>query len=118
MVSATYATVSMTAPFVGRFSDIFGRRNLLILGNFISFIGNLICAVGPNVNAVIAGSVLVGLGSSMHQLGWACVGEIVPKKHRPFAMAIFECSISPASIFGSLIGNPPKTSRHTHNLAD
>ncbi len=95
----------MTAPFVGRLGDIFGRRNLLILGNFICAIGSLICALAPHINAAIAGTVLIGLGSSMHQLGWACVGEIVPKKRRPLAMAVFECSVSPAAVFGSLIGD-------------
>lgn len=78
---------------------------MLILGNFIGLIGNLLCALAPKISALVAGSVLIGLGSSMHQLGWACVGEIVPKKRRPVAMAIFETAISPASFLGSLIGN-------------
>jgi len=110
MLSANYLTVSLTSPFIGRLGDIFGRRNLLILGNFIAGIGSLISAVAQSVNMVIAGAVLIGLGSSMHQLGWACVGEIVPKKHRPIAMAIFESSISPPSILGPLIGIKPSFS--------
>jgi MFS family permease len=104
MVSASYLTVSLTFPFIGRLGDIFGRRNLLILGNFIVAVGNLISALAHNVNTIIAGAVLIGLGSSMHQLGWACVGEIVLKKHRLLAMGIFECSISPGAFLGPLIG--------------
>jgi len=103
-VSANYAAVSITAPFVGRLGDIFGRRNLLILGNFIAGVGCLICAVAPNIDTAIAGTVFIGIGSSMHQLGWASVGEIVPKKRRPLAMACFECCVTPAAVFASLIG--------------
>ena len=104
MVSATYLTTSLTSPFIGRLGDIFGRRNLLILGNFIGAIGNLISALAHNVNTVIAGAVLIGLGSSMHQLGWASVGEIVPKKHRPLSMGVFESCISPGAFLGPIIG--------------
>lgn len=61
-------------------------------------------ALATNLTALIAGSVVIGLGSSMHQLGWAAVGEIVPKKHRPLAMGVYEGAISPASFLGALIG--------------
>jgi len=105
MVSAQYTAVSITSPFLGRLGDIFGRKNLLILGNLLGVVGNLVCAVAPNVNAVIAGAVIIGLSSSMHQLGWACIGEIVPKKHRPLAMGVFEGAISPGAAFGALLGN-------------
>jgi MFS family permease len=104
MLSANYLTVSLLSPFVGRLGDIFGRRNLLILGNFIAAIGCLISALAKSVNMIIAGAVLIGLGSCMHQLAWACTGELVPKKHRPIAMSVLESSISPPSFLGPLIG--------------
>jgi hypothetical protein len=40
----------------------------------------------------------------MYQIGWAAVGEIVPKKRRPLAIAIFEASVSPPGALGVLIG--------------
>jgi MFS family permease len=93
-----------TSPIVGQLGDIFGRRNVLIVGNLFSILGNLISALGKNINTLIGGSVFIGLGSSMHQIRWAAVGEIVPKKRRPLAIAIFEVSVSPAGALGVLIG--------------
>jgi MFS family permease len=88
VVVASLVATSTTSPIVGQLGDIFGRRNVLIVGNLLALLGNLISALGKNINTLIGGSVFIGLGSSMHQIGWAAVGEIVPKKRRPLAIAI------------------------------
>jgi MFS family permease len=89
---------------VGQLGDVFGRRNIFIAGNLFGLLGNLISALGKNVNTLIGGAVFIGLGSSMHQIGWAAVGEIVPRKTRPLAIGLFEASVSPGGALGALIG--------------
>lgn len=103
IIVASLVATSTTAPVVGQLGDLFGRRNVLILGNILGMLGNLVSAVGQNVNTLIGGSVLIGLGSGMHQIGWAAVGEIVPRKTRPLAIGLFEASVSPGGATGALI---------------
>jgi hypothetical protein len=82
-----------------------------------------VAAVGQNVNTVIGGSVLIGVGSSGHQVSWSCIGEIVPRNYRSIVIGFFEASAVPASAFGALIGkllpsfaiNHRLTSNSTHN---
>ncbi|GAB7356548.1 hypothetical protein MBLNU459_g7287t1 [Dothideomycetes sp. NU459] len=74
IISAIYTTVSITAPFVGRLGDIFGRKYLLIIGNILGGIGCIVSATGQTMTALIVGATLLGFGSSLDLLAWAAVG--------------------------------------------
>lgn len=87
-VSMSYLlTSSIGLIIVGRVTDIFGRRWWFIGGNAIGTIGAIVCAVAPNIPALIAGETLIGVGASV-QLSYSfAVGEIVPLKWRFLAQA-------------------------------
>ncbi|KAF2491932.1 trichothecene efflux pump [Lophium mytilinum] len=95
---------AVVSPLVGRMSDIFGRRNFLLAGNVLGFIGCAIAATADNINTVIGGSVLIGVGSGLHQTAWACLAEVVPKNYRSVASGIFESTLALAQAFGPVIG--------------
>jgi len=107
MVTAQIVGQSVLAPQCGRFADIFGRRQFLLVGNIIGIVGCIVGATANSVNAVIGGSTLIGIGGSMHQLAWTCLGELVPKRSRGLALGFFETSLVPASVFGTIIGSLP-----------
>lgn len=103
MVTAQIVGQSVLAPQCGRFADIFGRRKFLLVGNVIGIVGCILAATSKNVNTCIGGNTLIGIGGSMHQLAWTCLGEVVPKRSRGLALGLFETSLIPASVFGSII---------------
>jgi MFS family permease len=92
------------APFVGRLSDIFGRRNFFLLGNMISLAGNALAAKSTSLGMVIAGTTLIGSAAAMHQIGFAEISEVVPRKRRPLTQGLFQSSLSIASATGPIIG--------------
>ena len=94
----------MLAPFVGRLSDIFGRRNFFLLGNMISLVGNALAAKSTSLGMVIAGTTLISSAAAMHQIGFAAISEVVPRKRRPLAQGLFQSSLSIASATGPIIG--------------
>jgi MFS family permease len=49
---------------MGRLTDIFGRRWLYISGAALATVGSIVCATASNINALIAGEVLLGLASA------------------------------------------------------
>jgi MFS family permease len=62
--------------------DIFGRRWFFIVGSALALVGSIVCAVAPNIPALIAGMTLIGLASSA-QLSFAFAStELVPIKYR------------------------------------
>ncbi|KAF2815944.1 trichothecene efflux pump [Mytilinidion resinicola] len=94
---------AVVSPLVGRMSDIFGRRNFLLVGNLLGLIGCAIAATAHNINVIIGGSVLIGIGSGLHQTAWACLAEVVPKRARSVASGFFESTLALAQAFGPVI---------------
>ncbi|KAK1762784.1 trichothecene efflux pump [Phialemonium atrogriseum] len=105
MVTALVLGGAVFSPAIGRVSDIFGRRNFLLIGNVIAAVGCAVAATAHSVKTVIGASCLIGIASSMHQLAWSCLGELVPKRSRGFALGIFQLSLLPAAGFSPIIGN-------------
>jgi MFS family permease len=96
-------TTSIGLLFVGRVTDIFGRRYWFIGGSAIGTIGSIVCSRSTSVEMLIGGQTLIGIGASV-QLSYACelielllwliadnfvdaVGEIVPITYRFVATA-------------------------------
>jgi MFS family permease len=57
-------TSSIGLAFVGRLTDIFGRRWFFIVGAILATIGSIVCATATNVNAMIAGEAILGLAAA------------------------------------------------------
>ncbi|EXJ90159.1 hypothetical protein A1O3_03228 [Capronia epimyces CBS 606.96] len=91
------------APVVGRFGDIYGRRNFLLAGNALALVGTAVAATAKTVNTAIVGGSFIGVATSMRQLAWACLGEIVPKRDRGLAFGFLQQSLGAAAAFGPVI---------------
>lgn len=104
MAAAQTLGAAVMSPSVGRLSDIFGRRNFLLIGNVIGAVGCAVAATAKNVNTVIGASVIIGIGSAMHQLAWSCLAELVPKNKRSLALGVFQTTLTPSSVFAPVVG--------------
>lgn len=86
-----------------RLSDIFGRRWLYIGGNVIALIGAIIAATAPNLNALIASNVFIGLGSAIQLSYGTVVQELVPYRARGYMAAFILTFTIPGAAFGPVI---------------
>lgn len=50
-------------PFWGKISDIFGRKPIIMIANIIFMVGSLIAALSKNLNMLLAGRAIQGLGA-------------------------------------------------------
>lgn len=64
-VTAFYIPFAAFLIAAGRLADIFGRRRLLLSGTALFAAGSLLAAVSPNVQVLIAGIALSGIGGAM-----------------------------------------------------
>lgn len=91
--------------FVGRLSDIFGRRYFFIGGTLVALVGAIVVATAQSIDTVVGGMVLVGLGA-FSQLSFSfALGELVPMKHRFLAIGILLLAMLPMSGFAPSIAN-------------
>lgn len=62
-IGSSYLLAAAAAtPSWGKVSDIFGRKPILLVANVVFLVGSLICALSINVNMLLAGRVIQGIG--------------------------------------------------------
>lgn len=73
----THTRIKAAAPPWGRISDIFGRKPIMIIANVIFMVGSLICAVSKNVEMLIGGRVVQGIGGGgLLSLVNVCISDL------------------------------------------
>jgi MFS family permease len=88
---------------VGRLSDIFGRKWMVIGTTVLSIIGNIVGAMAHSIETLIAANACNGVAAA-GQLSFGIVlGELVPNKQRgPIVTLVFMSSL-PFAVFGPII---------------
>lgn len=88
---------------VGRLSDIFGRKWMVIGTTVLSIVGNIVGATAKSVETLIAANACNGVAAA-GQLSFGIVlGELVPNKQRgPIVTLVFMSSL-PFAVFGPII---------------
>ncbi|KAF5004796.1 hypothetical protein FDECE_8735 [Fusarium decemcellulare] len=96
-------SLSFTYTILGRLSDLFGRRWFFIGGNVVALLGIIVCAVAQNVNTMIVGAAVYGLGETVQLSFNVAIGELVPNKYRPMVLSFVFLTNAPIATFGPII---------------
>ena len=79
MLAAAAAT-----PTWGKFSDIWGRKPILLTANALFFIGSLISAVSKDIKMLLAGRVIQGIGGGgLIILANICISDLFSQRYPP-----------------------------------
>ncbi|KAK0111563.1 hypothetical protein ONS95_001914 [Cadophora gregata] len=75
--------VASVAPFSGYLTDIFGRRNITLIGSLLIMVGIVIVGTAHSFGQAIVGMSIAGAGAGIGELtALGGVAELVPVKHR------------------------------------
>src|SRR5689334_12386352 len=78
VVTAYLLTATAATPLYGKLSDIHGRRAMLLIAIAIFVLASVLCALAPNMGALIVGRALQGVGGGgLLSLAQVIVGDIV-----------------------------------------
>ncbi|MEY2245008.1 MFS transporter [Streptomyces sp. BF23-18] len=64
LVSGLYLATAVGQPVIGRLVDLYGPRRLYLVGTAMVGVAGLLGALAPNLGALVAARVLLGLGTS------------------------------------------------------
>lgn len=103
--SAFFLPTAILAPNWGQISIVFGRKWSLLCAIVIFEAGSLMCALAPNMNTLIGGRVIAGIGGGGIQgLSFIIITEIFKVNRRPLALALVGVNFAIASILGPIVG--------------
>jgi predicted MFS family arabinose efflux permease len=92
-------------PIAGRLTDIFGRRLGLMLSNFLFALGNLVCGLATNHQAMIAGRVIAGLGGGgLISIATFLTSDLTPLRKRGIMQGIANLWFGAGAMLGAVIG--------------
>lgn len=79
LVTAYLLTSSVSVPVYGRFSDLYGRRRLLLGGLAVFLAGSLACGLAGSMEALAVSRAVQGLGAgALLTLGMALIRDLYP----------------------------------------
>lgn len=87
---------------VGRLSDIFGRRYFFIASAVLATIGCIVASRAQTVKQLIGANVLIGLAAAAQSSFNYVVSELVPVKHRFYALFLIYFAGIPIMAFGPI----------------
>jgi MFS family permease len=97
---------AVSFAIAGGFSDIFGRRYVLISGQVITLIGAIVGATAQKTTTVAAGSTIIGFGAGIIFVSYPGISELLPNKYRGIGLGWTEFCINiPWACLSTLLAN-------------
>ena len=106
---ANTLAITAVAPFTGYLQDLVGRRQITLVGSVTICVGIALVASAKVFGQAVVGMAFAGAGAGICELtALAGLSDIVPVKHRGYALALMIACILPFTpyvIYGQLISS-------------
>lgn len=117
VVTAYLITTTITTPIAGKFSDLFGRRIMILIGVTIFTVGSLLSGTSGDINQLIMWRALQGIGGGIITANaFTIVGDLFAARERGKWQGIIGGVFGIASVIGPLLGGFLTESHHVLNL--
>jgi len=105
IVTAYLITTTVTVPIAGKFSDLFGRRRILLIGVAVFVAGSLLSGISGSVEQLIMWRALQGIGGGIITANaFTIVGDLFAARERARWQGLIGAVFGLASVVGPLLG--------------
>lgn len=105
MVTIYALSYALLSPVIAAAAAHWPRKRLLLAGLAVFVLGNVLTAIAPNIEIVLASRLLAGLGAAMFSPTATATGaSLVPPEQRGRALAIVIAGLSSATALGAPLG--------------
>lgn len=105
VATAYILTFDAFQPLFAKFSDIFGRKWILMFGIGLFLFGSVLCGAATTMIMLIVARAIAGIGAAgINSMVFIIISDIVPLEKRGSYQGIINAVFALASVFGPLIG--------------
>ena len=105
VVTAYLLTSTVTVPIYGKFSDVFGRKAMLIIGVCVFLIGSWLSGASQNMNQLVLFRAIQGLGAgALFPIVIATIADLYSPRERGRFQGLFGAVFGLSFIVGPFIG--------------
>jgi len=91
-------------PILGKLSDIYGRKPLLLISQAGTIVGFVLLALSTNIQMLFIARIVDGIFGGQFPISKAVIGDIVPPQERPKQMTNIGVTFTLAFLIGPAIG--------------
>lgn len=105
VVTAYLLTSTITVPIYGKFSDVFGRKLMLMIGVCLFLLGSWLSGASQNMNQLVAFRAVQGLGAgALFPIVMAIIADLYSPRERGRFQGLFGAVFGLSFIVGPFIG--------------
>ena len=105
VVSSYLLSSTVTVPIYGKFSDVFGRKLMLIIGVCLFLAGSWLSGASQNMNELVVFRAIQGLGAgALFPIVMAIIGDLYSPRERGRFQGLFGAVFALSFIVGPFIG--------------
>jgi EmrB/QacA subfamily drug resistance transporter len=105
VVTAYLLSSTVTVPIYGKFSDVFGRKEMLIVGVCLFLAGSWLSGASQNMNQLVLFRAIQGLGAgALFPIVMAIIGDLYSPRERGRFQGLFGAVFALSFIVGPFIG--------------
>lgn len=97
-------TGAVMTPIVGKLSDTYGKKKVLMIIMVIYLIGTLLGGISTNIMAMIISRIIQGIGIAMFPVAFGIIREKFPEKKLAIGQGIFTAVFAAGSVVGLGLG--------------
>ena len=106
----------VTAPLLGRISDVYGRRRVLLITTLLSLIAYVIYAHATGIWWVVGSRIVSGIAAANVGVAFAYVADITSPEERAGGMGVVGAAFGLGFVLGPGIGAALLVAGHNHPL--
>ena len=105
VVTAYLLSSTVTIPIYGKFSDVYGRKVMLVIGVSLFLAGSWLSGLSQTMNQLIAFRALQGLGAgALFPVAMAVIGDLFTPRERGRYQGLFGAVFGLSFLIGPFIG--------------
>ena len=95
---------AVATPIVGKLSDVYGRKKILLIVMSVYSVGILAAGFADSLPSMLAARAAQGIGISMFPIAFGIIREVLPEKKLAVGQSIFTATFPAGATIGLLVG--------------